>query len=88
MTLSSELQTIQLCQRVLVVFTACCYASAVNAVVVRPSFCPSVTSRHSIKTAECSVTKTTLCDIPGTRFLMLKIYAKFQLQVTPNGGAK
>ena len=52
------------------IFTPRCYASAVLAMAlclsVRPSVCPSVTSRSSTKTAKRRITQTTPHDSPGT----------------------
>ena len=48
------------------VFTARCYASAVLAMSLCLSVCPSVTSRCSTKTAKRRITQTTPHDTPGT----------------------
>ena len=52
------------------IFTAQCCASAVLAMALcpslRPSACPSVTSRCSTKTAKRRITHTTPHDSPGT----------------------
>ena len=60
------------------------YASAVLAVIVCPSVCPSVTSRCSTKTAKPRITQKSPSD---SRLLMAKISLKFQ-RGHPNGDAK
>jgi len=52
----------------LYLFTARCYASAVLAMALclSVSFCVSVTSRSSTKTAKLGITETTTHDSPGT----------------------
>ena len=48
------------------VFTVRCYASAVLAMALCLSVCPSVTSRCSIQTAKRRITQTTPHDTPKT----------------------
>ena len=50
----------------LIVFTARCYASAVLAMALCVSLCPSVTSRSSTKMAKRRITHITPHDSPGT----------------------
>jgi len=49
-----------------ILITARCYASAVLAMALCLSVCPSVTSRSSTETAKRRITQTTSHDSPGT----------------------
>jgi len=62
-------------QKLVLVFTVRCYASAVLAMAC---VCLSITSQSSTKTAKRRITQTTPHDSPGiSSFLMPKISAKF-----------
>ena len=72
------------------IFTARCYASAVLAMAlclsVRPSVCPSVTSRSSTKTAKLRITQTTPLDSPGTLVFCCLRSPRNSTGVMPNAG--
>ena len=74
------------------VFTARRYASAVLAVIVclsvRPSVCPSVTSRSCTKMAKPRIRLTTPYDSPETLVLRCQKSWRNSDDITPNGGAK
>ena len=69
-------------------FTARRHASAVYAVVVCLSVCPSVTSRCSAKTTELMITRTAPHDCPGNLVFWCWRSRQNSNWVTPNGGAK
>ena len=75
-------------KRVLHIITARRYASAVLAVIVCPSVCPSVTSRSSTKMAKPRITLTTAYDSPETLVLRCQKSWRNSHDITPNGGAK
>ena len=74
------------------IFTARCYASAVQAMALcpslRPSVRPSLTSRCSTKTAKRRITQTTPHDSPGTLVFGRQRSPRNSTGVTPCGGAK
>jgi len=70
------------------VFTAWWYASAVLAMALCPSVCPSVTSRYFTKTAKRRITQTTPHDSLGTLVLWRRRSPRNSTGVTPYGGIK
>ena len=72
----------------LTVFTARCYASAVLAMALCPSVCPSVTSRCSTKTAKRRITQTRPHDSPGTLVFRSQRSPRNSTGVTPCEGAE
>ena len=74
------------------IFTARRYASAVLAVIVcpsvRPSVCPTVTSRSCTKTAKPRIRLTTPYDGPETLVFRCQKSWRNSNDITPNGGAK
>jgi len=67
------------------------YASAVYAVIARPSVCPSVRpdrSRCSSEMAKPGITQTTLYDSAGTQVFWCQRSRRNSNGVTPNEGAK
>ena len=74
------------------VFTARRYASAVLAVIVFPSVCPSVrpsvTSRSCAKMAKPRIRLTTPYDSPETLVLRCQKFWRNSHDIAPNGGAK
>ena len=75
-----------------ILFTVRCYASAVLAVIVRLSVCPSVrlsvTSRSCTKTAKPRITLTMSYDSPDTLVFPCQKSWRNSHDITPNGGAK
>jgi len=76
----------------LIFFTVRRYAGAVYAVVVcpsvRPSVCPSVTSRYCVKTAEHRITPITPHDSPGALVFWRQRSPRNSTGVIPYGGTK
>ena len=74
------------------IVTARRYASAVLAVIVCPSVCPSVrlsvTSRSCTKTAKPRISLTTPYDSPETLVFRCQKSWRNSNDITPNGGAK
>ena len=69
-------------------FAALRYASAVLAVVVCRSVCPSVTRRYCVKTAERRIMETMPHDSPGTLVFRCQRTWQNWNGVTLNGGTK
>ena len=70
------------------VFTARRYASAVLAVIVCLSVCPSVTSRSCTKMAKPRITLRTAYDSPETLVFRCQKSWRNSHDISPNGGAK
>ena len=70
------------------IFTARCYASAVLAMGLCPSVCPSVTSRCSTKTAKRRNIQTTPHDSPGILVSCCQRSPRNSTRGTAYGGAK
>ena len=70
------------------IFTARRYASAVLAVIVCLSVCPSVTSRSCTKMAKPRITLRTAYDSLETLVFRCQKYWRNSNDITPNGGAK
>ena len=70
------------------VFTKRRYASAVLAVIVCLSVCPSVTGRSCTKMAKPRIRLTTPYDSPETLVFRCQKSWRNSNVITPNGGAK
>jgi len=70
------------------IFTARCYASAVLAMGLCLSVCPSVTSRSSTKKAKQRITQTVPHDSPGTLVFWCQRSPRNSTGVTPYEGAE
>ena len=72
-------------QKLVLVFTARCYASAVLAMAC---VCLSITSQSSTKTAKRRITQTTPHDSPGTLVFWCQRSLRNSTRITACGGAK